>query len=215
MDYQTIKATKRDRVGTKAARRLREHGQMPAIVYGKQADPEPIALPAHEVEVAIQHGSHLLQLSLDGKEQQYLIKDVQYDYLGTTPIHVDLNPVDIHEVVEVNVAIDLRGTPVGISEGGALDQLMMDLTVRCKVTNIPESIRPSVIGLKLGETLCIRDIELPDGVEAVEDGAEVVAVIRHLAEEPEPEAEEVEEAEDKAEPEIIGREKKEEEQEES
>ncbi|GAG43700.1 unnamed protein product, partial [marine sediment metagenome] len=182
-----------------------------AIIYGRGADPQPIALPAHEVEVALQHGSHLLQLSLDGAEQQYLIKEVQYDYLGTTPIHVDLAQVDVHEVVEVSVPIELRGTPAGLSDGGVLDQVMVDLTVRCKVGDIPGPVRPSVAALKLGETLHVGDLELPEGVEAAHEATESVAVIRVLAAEVEEEPE-VEEAEAQAEPEVIGREKKEEEE---
>jgi len=213
MDTEIISAARRETVGTKAARRLREAGQIPAIIYGRQSDPQAVALPAHEVEVALQHGSHLLQLSLDGKELQYLIKDVQYDYLGTTPVHLDLAQVDIHEVVEVSVPIELRGTPVGLGEGGALDQVMVDLPIRCKVTDIPESIRPNVTGLKLGETLHVGDLKLPEGVEAVSEATEAVVIIRALAvaeEAPEPE-----EAEETAEPEVIGREKKEEQSEES
>ncbi len=214
MESNVIRATKRQATGTKAARRLRAEGQLPGIVYGQRVDPQPITLPAHEVEVAIEHGSRLLKLSLEGAEQQYLIREVQFDYLGTTPVHVDLTPVDVHEVVEVNVPIELRGTPVGISEGGVLDQVLNDLTIRCRVTDIPESIRPSVIGLKLGETLSVANIQLPEGVEAVTDGTEAVAVIRALAAEEEVVAE-PEEAEGGAEPEVIGREKKEESEEES
>jgi len=213
MDTEIISAARRETMGTKAARRLREAGQMPAIIYGRGSDPQAIVLPAHEVEVALQRGSHLLQLSLDGSELQYLIKDVQYDYLGTTPMHLDLAQVDIHEVVEVSVPIELRGTPVGLGEGGALDQVMVDLPIRCKVTDIPESIRPNVTRLKLGETLHVSDLELPEGVEAVAEGTESVVIIRALA--AAEEAPEVGEAEETAEPEVIGREKKEEESEES
>jgi large subunit ribosomal protein L25 len=209
MDTQPIEAAKRDVVGTKNARRLRQQGRVPAIIYGRETDPIPIVLPAHEVEVALQHGSHLLQLRLAGTEQQYLIKEVQYDYLGTTPIHVDLAQVDVDEVVEVSVPIELRGTPAGLSEGGVLDQVMVDLTVRCKVVDIPGPIRPNVTALKLSETLHVGDLELPMGVEAVHEAQEPVAVIRALAVEVEEEPE-AEEAEAQAEPEVIGREKKEE-----
>ncbi|MBN1341180.1 MAG: 50S ribosomal protein L25 [Phycisphaerae bacterium] len=210
MDTQTITATKRGKSGTKDARRLRKQGQLPAIVYGHGEAPEMIALPYHEVEVALEHGTHLLKLDFGGKQDQYLIKDVQYDYLGTTPIHMDLARVGIHEVVEVSIPIELRGTPVGISDGGLLDQVMVDLEVRCLVTAIPESVRPNVAALGLGQSLHVRDLKLPDGVEAVNDGDDVVAVVRALAAAAEA-PEEAEGEEGGAEPEIIGREKKEEE----
>lgn len=209
MDTESIVGAEREGTGTKAARRLRRQGQLPAIIYGRGTNNRAIALPAHAVEVALAHGSHLLQISLDGQTQQYLIKDVQYDYLGTTPIHLDLTQVDVHEVVEVRVPIELRGTPEGISQGGMLDQVLNDLMVRCRVTDIPELIRPSVSKLGLGQTLHVSEIELPEGVEAVTDGSEAVAIVRALAEEePEPAEEEAEQAE----PEVIGREKQEEEE---
>jgi len=213
MDTEVIKAAKRETTGTKSARRLRKQDQMPAIIYARQGDPQPIALPAHDVEVAIGHGNHVLKIELDGESLQYLIRDVQYDYLGTTPVHLDLAQVDVDEVVEVNVPLELRGTPAGIHEGGVLDQVMNDIMIRCKVTDIPELIRPSVTKLKVGDSLHVSDLELPPGSEAVCDGTETVAVVRVMAAVEEPE-EEAEEAEGAAEPEVIGQKKRDDESEE-
>ncbi len=214
MDYETITASRRAKTGTKVARRLREEGQVPAIVHPRKGDPMPIALPAQEIETALHHGNLVLQLALDGKEGQYLIKDVQYDYLGVSPIHLDLDEVDVHEVVEVEVSIELRGTPEGISEGGMLDQLLTQMTVRCKVNQIPELLRPSVTSLKLNESLSAGEIEMPEGVERVTEESEIVAMVRPLApEEEEEEAEAAEDEEGAAEPEVIERGKREEEEE--
>lgn len=213
MENETITASRRAKTGTKTARRLRDEGQLPAIVQPHQGDPMPITLPAHDVENALNHGNLVLQLSLDGKEGQYLIKDVQYDYLGATALHLDLAEVDIHEVVEVEVPIELRGTPAGISEGGMLDQLLNELAVRCKVNQIPELLRPSVTTLNLNDSLTAGEIELPEGVEAVTEASEVVATVRPLAAEEEEEEEEVVEGEEgAAEPEVIERGKREEEE---
>jgi large subunit ribosomal protein L25 len=206
METVKIRAIERQALGTRASRRLREQGLLPAIIYSREGSPKAVALPAHEVDVSLQHSSHLLRLDVDGQEDQYLIKDVQFDHLGSKLIHLDLARVNVHEVVEVKVPIELRGTPIGLSEGGVLDQVMLDLPVRCRVTDIPDSIRPNVAGLKLGQTLCVRDLELPAGVEAVPGGDEAVAAVRALMEEVAPAAAE---AEGPAEPEVIGREKKE------
>jgi large subunit ribosomal protein L25 len=199
METVKIRAIERQALGTRASRRLREQGLLPAIIYSREGSPKAVALPAHEVDVSLQHSSHLLRLDVDGQEDQYLIKDVQFDHLGSKLIHLDLARVNVHEVVEVKV-------PIELSEGGVLDQVMLDLPVRCRVTDIPDSIRPNVAGLKLGQTLCVRDLELPAGVEAVPGGDEAVAAVRALMEEVAPAAAE---AEGPAEPEVIGREKKE------
>lgn len=213
MDTEAIKAARRETTGTKSARLLRKQDQMPAIIYARDGDPQAIALPAHDVEVAIGHGNHVLHIELEGESLQYLIRDVQYDYLGTTPVHLDLAQVNVDEVVEVSVPVELRGTPAGIHEGGVLDQVMNDIMIRCKVTDIPELIRPSVTKLKLNDSLHVSDLELPPGAEAVCDGTETVAVVRLLAvvEEAEEEAEDTEAA---AEPEVISQKKKEDESEE-
>lgn len=213
METQAIKVVKRENLGTKACRRMRANGLLPAIIYSREGSPEPIALPAHEVEVSLHRSSHILQLELDGEEKSFLIKDAQYDYLGAKLIHLDLAQVNVHEVVEVKVPLELRGTPVGLSEGGLLDHMMVDLAVRCKVTDIPASIRCNVAHLQMGQTLFVRDLELPPGVEPVAGPDEPVATVRALMAEEAPVA--AAEAEGPAEPELISREKKEGEEEES
>jgi large subunit ribosomal protein L25 len=211
MEATMLRGIRRERVGTKYARRLRAQGQLPAIVYGHGLEPIPIALPAHNTEVELHHGARVLHVDLDGGSTQYLIKSVQYDHLGTTPVHLDLMRVNLDERVTVEVGIELRGTPHGVSEGGVLEQELSEIEVECLVTQIPGTLRPSVTHLKIGESLLVKDLELPPGVEVVTDGEERVASVRMLAEEV-VEEEEVPE-EEGVQPEVITRGKKEEEEE--
>jgi len=201
----TIKAQTRTTTGTRVARRLRSQGLIPAIIYGHKEVPAAVVLPEHELALALEHGSHVLAVELDGSTSQCLIKDVQYDHLGHKPIHVDLARVSLDERVQVGVPIELRGTPAGASEGGVLDQILMEVQVECLVTQIPESIRVRVGTLGLGQTLRVRDLELPAGVTALVGGDEPVCTVRALGEEPTEAAEE-----GPAEPEVITREKGEE-----
>ncbi len=210
METMTFKAEPRRELGTRAVRALRQTGLLPAIIYGHGEAPEPVSLPAHEVVVALAHGVRTVELELKGKKRQYLIKDVQYDHLVDQPTHLDLARVYLDERVTVRVGIELRGTPKGVSEGGVLDQHLADIEVECLVTEIPETLHPIVTELGVGESLLVGDLPLPPDVVAQVDPEERVATVRALAAEPEPE--EVEEAAEKeAEPEIIGRAKKEEE----
>jgi large subunit ribosomal protein L25 len=206
----TIKGTRRERLGTKHARRLRASGQLPAIIYGHGQDPVAIALSAHEVGVELQHGSRVLKVDLDDQGQQFLVKSVQYDYLGTTPVHIDLMRVDMHERVTVTVGIELRGTPKGAADGGVLEQVMSNIEVECMVTNIPDTLHPRVTDLGLGESLLVKDLKLPEGVTALADPNDRVATVRMLAEEAA--AEEAAEGE-AVQPEVIGRPKKDEDEE--
>lgn len=176
---------------------------MPGIIYGHGEPNEPVCVPRHDIELAIQHGERLINADLDGREANFLIKDVQYDYLGQNLLHVDLTRVRLDERVQVTVPIELRGTPVGVdTEDGVLAKLLPQLRLECVVTNIPEEIRVSVAHLHVNESLRVADLDLPEGVEVLDDPDTVVASVTVLAEEEAvPAGEAVEAA---AEPEVIG-----------
>ena len=206
MEQAVLKATRRTLLGTKHARREREAGRLLAVIYGHGEEPEPVSLDSHDTLFELQHGARVLSLDMEGKQSQYLIKDVQYDHLGTHPIHVDLMRVDLGEKVHVKVGVELRGTPVGIAEGGVLDHPTAEIEVECLVTEIPETIVASVRHLKTGEALLAKDLELAPGVALLTDPEERIAAVRVLVEE-----EPAEEApEEPGQPEVIGRVKEEE-----
>ena len=210
METATLNATRRDKIGTKHTRRLRENGQLPAIVYGHGEDPESIALPAHELGVELHHGARVLALDIGGKAGQFLIKDVQYDYLGTNPIHLDLMRVDLDELVTVGVGIELRGTPKGVSDGGMLEQHLVNLEVQCVVIDIPDTLTPLVTHLGIGDSLLVSDLEFGKGVKPLAEPDDRVASVTLIVEEEEEEEAPTEEGE--AQPEVITKGKKEEEE---
>ncbi|MGD2110586.1 MAG: 50S ribosomal protein L25 [Phycisphaerae bacterium] len=217
METLTLKAQPRTAVGTRAVRALRESGLLPAIIYGHGEAPEPVSLPGHDVVVALAHGARTVQLDIGGKKGRYLIKEVQYDHRAEEPIHLDLARVSLDERVTVRVAIELRGTPKGASDGGILEQQLTGIEVECIVTDIPETLHPLVTELGVGDSLLVKDLELPPGVVAQVDPEERVATVK--AAEAVTEAIEPEEAEEKPEgeeePELIGRAKKDEDADES
>jgi large subunit ribosomal protein L25 len=213
MEVMTVKAEPRTELGTRSARRIRESGKLPAIIYGHGVQPEAITLEQHELEVALARGARTLHVELGGETKQYLIKDVQYDQLNVAPIHLDLTRVDLHERVQVEVGIELRGTPKGVSEGGTLDQMMGEIEVECLVTDIPGTLHPLVADLHVGDVLLVKDLPLPPGVRALADPEERVAMVREAAAVPEEAEEEAVEEETSAQPEVIGRARKEEEEE--
>lgn len=207
MEATIIQAKRRTQLGTRVSRREREEGLIPSIIYGHGEEPESVSLPQKEVLSELAHGSRVLEVNIEGQKSQYLIKSVQYDYLGTYPIHLDLMRVDADEKVKVSVGLELRGEPKGLSEGGILEQRLVSIDIECLVTQIPETLHPSVSQLELGESLTVADIEWPPGVVPLIDGDEKVATVRAPA--AEVEDEEVAEGEEKAQPEVIGKSKEE------
>jgi len=206
MEAMTIKAEPRTTSGTRISRALRAAGRLPAVIYGHGEAPESVSLAHHEVEVALAHGARTLQVDLNGAVKPYLIKQVQYDHLATNLIHLDLSRVDLHERVKVRVGIELRGVPKGIHDGGILDQQMAQIEVECVVTEIPDTFHPVVTHLALGDSLLVKDLQLPPGVVAMADPNERIATVRLLAAEVVAPVTPIEgEAATTAEPERIGR----------
>ncbi len=186
MELTTLRGETRKDSGSRAAKALRNSGKLPAIMYGHGQAPESVALDHHDVIVALAHGVRMLQVDLKGNVQPYLIKEVQYDHLGSIPIHLDLTRVDLHERVRVRVGIELRGIPKGVSEGGALEQYMADVEVECLASEIPDTLHPLVNELTLGQALLVKDLKLPPGVVAVSGPEDRIAAVRLIAVAPEP-----------------------------
>ncbi len=198
-----LRASKRTELGTRQVRRLRDKGLIPAIIYGHQETPQPVTLSEHDLELALQHGARLLEVDVDGQTQNVLVKDVQWDTMGQVALHVDLFRVSLDQRVEVTVAVVLRGTPAGEADGGVIQQVVTDVRVECPVASLPDEIRVLVNHLNVGDSLHLRDMELPEGVELLDEPDALLCSCSVVAEEIEPEPKEV------AEPEVIGEEKEE------
>ncbi|HOB73624.1 MAG TPA: 50S ribosomal protein L25 [Phycisphaerae bacterium] len=210
MDMTTLQAERREAGGSRAAARLRRTGKIPGIVYGHGEGPVTVAVSTRELAGAIKHGQHLVQLNLDGQTRHVLIKDVQYDHLASTPVHVDFMRVDMHQRVTVTVPLEFKGVPVGTNEGGIFESPMADIEIECAVTDIPEMIRVNVADLKLGDAIHVRDLQLPPNVTAQAAPDAIVCAVR--AKEAEEAVEAAEEGAEAAEPEIISRREKTEEE---
>jgi len=207
----TLRASRRERTGSRYARRLRDRGQLPAIVYGHKQEPVPIVLDAAEMVKHIRDGERVFAVELDGAEPELtLVKDLQYDYLGTTIVHVDLARVDLDERVHVQVPVHLIGDAKGLKISGAmLTQPVTDLELECSVVNLPEYLEVDVSDLDAGESITAGQVPLPfETMKLLTDPETTVATVwmQHGAEE---DAESVE-ATDGAEPEVLTERKSEE-----
>jgi large subunit ribosomal protein L25 len=197
--------------GTREARRLRQRGLIPGVLYGHKEATVAVALSAEELEKAIRHGARVLDLKSGGNVQKALIRELQWDHLGKELLHIDFERVAADERIVVYVPLEIRGTAPGIAAGGVLDQPMHTLSVECLAISIPPSIRVNVGELLLGSVIHVRELVLPPDVKAMADpDAVVVQVIAKMVE---PELGAVPAAPEQAEPELVGRKKAAEEEE--
>jgi len=198
-----LKAQIRSGRGKKQAKKLREQGNIPAIIYGHKEEPLAIGLSSHDFAEALHHGHRLLDVDIEGKKEKLLVKELQYDHLGRAIIHVDLIRVDLSEKVTVEVPLVFKGVPVGVSEGGVIEEHLAKIEIECTVTEIPESIDVSIKGLKIDESMHVSDIVLPPGVSLVTSPELLLIACHEPVEVVEPTAEEGVAAAEPATPEVI------------
>jgi large subunit ribosomal protein L25 len=202
-DRPTIAAATRERMGSRYAQRLRRDGRMPVVVYGHGMDPTHVSVDRKEVLGHIDHGVHLLDIAKEGADTETcLIKDVQYDYLGTNIIHIDLTRVDLSEVVTVMVPIIFAGeedSPGAKASGSIVEHLLTDLAIHVRADSIPDSVTIDISTLDVGQSFQIKDLDLPEGITCDLPADEVVVSIHGLKAEEEGE----EEVADSAEPEVL------------
>ncbi len=197
-----LQGERRERTGSRYAYRLRQDGRLPAVVYGHKQDTIPVALDYRQFNDLVHQHHHLLELEFDSQTEPCLIKEVQWNHLGTQIVHVDLTRVNLSEEVEVELEIELKGEPAALQEEGAvLNHPETSITVACRADQIPESLSADISGLQVGEALTVADLQLPEGVRAVTDPETVLAQIQIVQEEPEAE----EAAAEGEEPEVIGK----------
>jgi large subunit ribosomal protein L25 len=202
-----LKAQIRNEGGSKHAAAIRRQGMVPAVVYGHKEKPVSIAVNHHDFLVGLHLGSRLFDIELDSKKEKLLLKEIQYDHLGTNILHADFMRVSLTEKVQVEVPIEIKGTAKGATEGGVVDQHLAQLEIECIVTEIPASIPVSIKELNVGDSIKAGDIQLPQGVTLVTD-PEIIVLACHLVAEA-PTAEEAA-VEAPTGPEVIGKKEKEE-----
>jgi large subunit ribosomal protein L25 len=199
----------RNESGKGVARKLRQSGRIPGVLYGRGKPAQSVTLDPQPLERALTRSeagmNTLFDLQVAGGaagERVVLVKELQREPARGTYLHADLYEVDLTETVEVEVPIHLVGTPPGVElEGGIMDHAHRALAVECLPRAIPDELTLDVSSLNIGDSLHVSDIALPEGVELRDDPeTSVVSVVAPRVEEEAPaEGEELLEGEEGAE----------------
>ncbi len=176
----------RTATGTRASKRVRAQGLIPGVIYGHKEAVINVSLPAKELDTAIRvKHARTLEITLDGKKETVLIRELQWDYLGKEMVHIDLFRVGKDEKVKVTVPVELKGVPK-ISGGAVLDQPMHALHIECLAVAIPDAIRVDISAMTIDAPIHVRDLKLPDGVTVLENPDMTVVHLKVPGAEPEP-----------------------------
>ncbi|WP_110687136.1 50S ribosomal protein L25/general stress protein Ctc [Salinicola aestuarinus] len=175
MSHYTLTANVRTELGKGASRRLRrKNEQVAAIIYGGEAEPLPITIDKPAFYKAIEDEaffSSIVDIEVDGKSQQVIIRDLQRHPYKALITHADFMRVDATHEITINVPLHFLNEEEckGVKdEGGVLHVLSNDVQVSCLPSKLPEYLEVDVAELGLGETIHLSDIKLPEGLSLVE-----------------------------------------------
>jgi large subunit ribosomal protein L25 len=181
-----LKAEKRTVVGRNAIKKIKAQGLVPGVIYGSQTEPMPLQVEARALTNVLAHAlsEHVLvELEIaDGSQSTNrlaLIQEVQHHPLRPVLLHVDFHAVSATEKITSEVPIEAVGDALGVRTfGGLLEHSLRTLEVECFPQDLPEIVRIDVTNLNIGESLHVRDIPLPSGVESLTDAdLTVVSVV--------------------------------------
>ncbi|MBV8855752.1 MAG: 50S ribosomal protein L25 [Acidobacteria bacterium] len=210
----TVRAELRAGRGKNDARRLRARGMVPLTVYGGEGEPIAAAAPLAELAAILRSGAGhnaIFTLDVDGVgPNEVMFLDRQIDPVKTRLIHADLRRLVRGQEIEVSVRLELEGEPTGASDGGGiLEQLLREVEIRCRPNIIPDFISVDVSHLGAHDVLHVSDVKVDEGITILTDPETAVATVAVLREEP---VEESAAEGEVAEPEVIGKGKKEDEE---
>ncbi len=168
VDFNIIAESRKD-VGKGASRRLRHTGKVPGIIYGSGQDPVPFTVVHDDLMHHLDHEafySHILTVTVDGKAQKAVLKDLQRHPAKPRILHVDFLRVGAKDVIHIQVPVHFinEESSAGVKEGGLVSHLMTTVEITCKADDLPEYLQVDIADLEVGASLHLSDIDLPKGV---------------------------------------------------
>jgi len=174
---ESIEVAKRDVLGSRAMIKIREKGLIPAILYGHGQENVCLTVSLDTVNSLIKHGTKLVTLTGDVSDTA-LLRSVQWSSMGDHIIHVDFARVSQTEDVEVVLPIRLHGETTA---GGQLRFVTHEIQVRCSAMKIPEYLLCEIGSLRVGQSIHVSELTLPEGAEALTPGSVVIVQMAAVA----------------------------------
>ena len=181
MAENVLSAETRSETGKGPNRRLRVSGKIPAVIYGKGRDALSVALDPKALETLLHKSgaglNTLIDLSVSGRTDTVLVKELQRHPVFGSYVHVDFFKVDLSQKITVSVPIHFIGKARGVEFGGILDHPLRELEVECLPRAIPEFVEVDVSALEIGQAIHVSELRLPEGVEVKTDPTLPVASV--------------------------------------
>jgi large subunit ribosomal protein L25 len=196
-----LKVQARESRGGAASRRLRADGLVPGVLYGNGGNAHPFCIEERELRKALtgDHGLHaILDVVLEGQQKAHhaVLKEYQLDPTRAQLLHIDLQEVRLDQAIHTQVVVELVGESEGVKEGGVLSQIQREVNLEALPMEVPDRLELDVSAMKIGDTLRLSDLRVPEGVKLLDDPETVLATVTPPTKIEEPEVVEEEELEE-------------------
>ena len=175
-EKNVLEATTRQRTGSGVLNQLRREGQTPCVVYGAGRENSNIKINTKQFTDLMRESASeniIVTLDVEGSKALAFVQDVQNDPISRRPLHIDFLAVDENTEITASLPLKFTGEPLGVKNGGLLEQLVYNLEVTCLPKDLPETINCDVTPMRIGESKHIGEIQLPEGVKAT-GGADIL-----------------------------------------
>ena len=180
MGNVVVSAKNRQQAGSAESRKIRRSGRIPAVLYGRAGKAVSLDLDALEFARSVKgiSESTIVKVEVEGKSYDAFVKDTQRNIIDGSILHVDFYEVESGVALRAKVSLHLSGNPIGVREGGNLENPLHEIEVECLPKDLPERIVVDVSGLKANQSIHVRDIPLAEGVRLISAPDQVVALVK-------------------------------------
>ncbi|MDH3891149.1 MAG: 50S ribosomal protein L25 [candidate division Zixibacteria bacterium] len=176
----SISASRRESLGKGPARQSRMAGNIPAVVYGPEVEPIPVAVEERSFRATMKATgslSSIINLDVDGKTNKVVLREIQRDPITSRILHMDFHAISMTKPLNISIPIQFEGSPRGVkTDGGIMQITMRDLDISCLPSDIPDKLVVDVEDLGIGDSIHVRDVDL-DKVQILSPEQRTIVVI--------------------------------------
>ena len=177
MEIVKVEAQARESFGKKHTKKVRKEGLVPAIIYGGNNNTAISVTPKSVKSLVYTPDFKLAEISVNGETEKCILKDITFHPLSDEIVHIDFLRVIPGTSIKVEIPVDFKGKSPGVKEGGKLIPQMRKVKVKTTPEHLVDKLYVDISELELGNSVRVRDLDLPEGIEVMTTTATPVAIV--------------------------------------